>query len=202
MPMRKFFTLLFGFSLLSFFILLLFFKENYLYSGSMHLGMFSIAMFFLWKKDWKTTLNSIGIPGDLKTNVIYSIGGFFALIGMLTALFIIVSLLGIENDSHEVGEIIRSLPFYLPLLAIIIAPITEELLFRALLVPRVGVLVSSALFAVSHITYGSTMEIAGAFIVGILFALIYKGSRSVLPCMAVHFCYNLLSVLAIFMVAA
>ncbi|MFH1393607.1 MAG: type II CAAX endopeptidase family protein [Candidatus Micrarchaeota archaeon] len=200
--MRRFFAFLFGLSVISFFALILFFQENYLYSASLHLGMFSLAMFFLWKKDWKTTLEGIGIPGNLKANIIFTVGGFVGLVCMLIGLFVLAPIIGLENDSAEVGKIIRGLPFYVPLLAIIIAPISEELLFRAFLVPRIGIAPAAIAFAVSHLSYGSAMEIAGALVVGILFGLLYRASKSVIPCMAVHFAYNLLSILAIMVMAA
>ena len=200
--MKKFFALLFVFSLISFFALLLFFKDNYLYSGSLHLGMFSVAMFFLWKKDWKGTLNAIGVPGDLKNNIIYTIAGFFGLVASLTLMFIAFQFFEIENDSGNVAEIIKGLPIFVPLLAIIIAPFTEELFFRALLVPKIGIIPSALVFSVSHLSYGSTAEIAGALVVGILFGIIYKYSKSVVPCILVHFGYNLLSILVMLLVVS
>jgi hypothetical protein len=192
--MKKIFAGLFGLSVLLFFILMFFFSDEYLHSGALHLGIFSLAMFFLWKEDLKTTLSSLGIPGELKKNIIYSVGGMFFLLFILAGMFILLEMLGIENDSSNVAEIIRGLPWHVPLLAIFIAPISEELFFRGFLVPKIGVVGSAILFSISHLAYGSTVEIMGAFLVALIFGFIFRLSGSLTPCIIVHLAYNLLSI--------
>lgn len=196
---RIFFLSLFIVAVLSFFAFMFFFTKTYFYSASLHLGMFSAAMFFLWKGGIRPTLTGIGVPGDLKKNIIYSIGGFMALVAALSALFAAMVLLGIPNDSGNVQELIRGLPPFVPLLAVLIAPFTEELFFRGLLVPKVGVIPAAVIFGAFHFTYGSNVEIIGAMIVGIIFGYLYKGSGSLVPPIAVHFCYNLISIFVMFL---
>lgn len=192
---RAFFGSLFVISILAFFAIFLFQLEGYYYSIPLHISLFSLSLFFIWDHDVPTTLKKLGIPGNLKTNVIYIVAGFAALIGSLLLLFGIITLFGIENDTDAVADVIKSLPWFIPLLAIVAAPVTEELFFRALLIPRIGILPSSVLFSLSHCAYGSVIEVAGVFLAALVFSFMYKGSKSIIPPTAVHFAYNLVSIM-------
>ncbi len=162
-------------------------------TGAIHLGLFSIAMFFLWKGDLKGTLRGIGIPGDAKTHLIYSAIGLSAI---LLALFMLglVSLAAGFNDEQKVSEKVMDLPLLILAFAVLIAPITEELFFRAFLSPRIGILFSAILFGLAHFTYGSVVEIVGVLFVGLLLGALYRMSRSLVPCVLVHMTYNFLSI--------
>ncbi len=202
MDAKKFFLVLFILSIISFFPLMIFFTDTYLYEAPVHLGFFSFAMFFLWKKDLKTTLKSLGIPGDLKKNILYTVGGFIA-IGI--SLFIIgyaLSGLGM-NDQQNITELVKTLPLYLLAMAVIFAPFSEELLFRALLINKLkkytkssvlAVIIAAVIFASLHITYGSVVELAGAFAIGAILGAVYIKSESILPAILIHMAFNLMSI--------
>jgi len=181
-------------SVLSFVFFLLFLKETYLYEGSIHLAIFSLAMYLLWKKDLRTTLGSIGLPGDIKRTALFTVAGLAVIFSLLIVLGLI-SLAAGFNDQAKIAEKVSDLPLYLLLLAIVLAPITEELLFRAALVPRIGIVLSSLVFGLLHLAYGSVLEVVGVFFVGIILAGIYRMSKSITPCIIIHFIYNLLSIM-------
>lgn len=172
-----------------------FFIENYLYfgAGSIHLGLFSAAMMVLWKKNLKTTLKSLRFPGSFLENLLFSISGFIAIFVVLFILGAIAIFTGF-NDQEKVQEKVDELPIYILAFAIIAAPISEELFFRAFLVPRTGIVLSSFLFGMMHFAYGSVMEVAGAALIGLVLAGIFKISKSITPCLIIHVAYNLLSI--------
>lgn len=192
--MRNVFLFLMLLAALSFIFFLVFFRESYLYEGSIHLGIFSVAMYLLWKKDLKNTLASMGFPGTLNNTILYTLFGLGAIFLLLLALGAISLFTGF-NDQERIAEKVDVLPLYILVLAIIFAPITEELFFRAFLVQRTGIIPSSFIFAILHIAYGSVLEVAGVFLVGVILAMVYRHSKSITPCMLIHFIYNLLSIL-------
>jgi len=194
--MKRLFLALLAVSILSFAFFLVFFRDSYLYDGALHLGILSLAMFFLWKKDLATTLKSIGFPGSARTAVIYTIGGLFAVFALLFALGVASLYFGF-NDQANVTMKLAGLPLYILALAVVFAPLTEELLFRALLVPRVGVVLSSLIFGALHLAYGSVVEVVGVTLVGVVLAIVYQRSKSITPCILVHLIYNLLSIAAL-----
>lgn len=81
----------------------------------------------------------------------------------------------------------------------ILGPIAEEIVFRALTYRRAraycgirwAVLISAFLFGLYH---GNVIQFLYAFGIGILLALIYEKSGSLMVCIAAHMCVNLWAV--------
>ncbi len=191
--MKKVFLLLFLISLL----LTIFFitdnKANYFYAITIHLGLAFISLFFLFKKDIRTTISNLGIPFDLLRLAKYIVIG----LGVIFLVSIIISQVMMHFglwDQEKVRERITDMPWYILVLAVTIVPISEELFFRGLLVSKVGIIPASILFSIAHFTYGSWAEISVTLFIGLWFGYIYKKSKSILPTMAIHFIYNLLSI--------
>ncbi len=121
-------------------------------------------------------------------------------IGWTLLMFLVVMLIGISalllglNDQRKVAEKISSLPVYLLAFAVAVAPISEEIFFRGFLCKRAGVIASSALFALAHFSYGSLVELAATFFIGIVLAIQFKRSRSLLVPITAHFLFNLISI--------
>jgi membrane protease YdiL (CAAX protease family) len=166
----------------------------YLGSGAIHLGLLSLAFFFLWKKDLKTTLQSIGFPGEPVKVVVFSVLCLMAIFLLLFTLAFASLLLGF-NDQQKVTEKISDLPLLVLLFAAVGAPITEELFFRGYLTGRIGIVASSAVFGLMHLAYGSVVEIVGAFVIGLVLASTMKLSKSVTPCILAHMAYNTLAII-------
>lgn len=82
------------------------------------------------------------------------------------------------------------LPNWKKLLIIGVAMVVEEAFFRAFLQPRVGLWLSSALFAVSHWSYGLPFLVLGVFIVSLFFGWLFARTGSLLPPMLAHGLFN------------
>ncbi|VVC02243.1 CAAX protease self-immunity [uncultured archaeon] len=95
-------------------------------------------------------------------------------------------------------------------LAFTIVPICEEALFRgfffrvisdALQKTRIpfswiaGALLSSLIFASTHLFYGSKAELIVAFFVGLLFCAAVQRKNSLVPAIVAHAFYNLFSII-------
>jgi len=86
----------------------------------------------------------------------------------------------------QAGVLVR---WQLALIASVIAPAIEELVFRGLLLRRLvasrgfwpGILLTSAIFALLH-----PQALLGAFVIGVIFALLYLASGSLLLSMLAH----------------
>jgi hypothetical protein len=194
--MKLVFLVLLAVSILSFAFFLLFFPASYLYDVALQLGLFFFAMYFLWQKDLVATLKGIGFPGNIKNTIIYTVGGLITVFVVLILLSIVAYYFGF-NDEAKVTQTVSGLPLYLLVVAIIFAPIFEELLFRALLVPRAGVVLSALLFGLLHFTYGSVVEVVGVVLVGLILGLVFRSSKSITPCILIHFIYDFMSIVAI-----
>jgi len=94
------------------------------------------------------------------------------------------------NDLSKVYETVKeiSLPFMIYLLVVRVT--AEEIFFRGLLVQKIGVLYSTALFAVAHALYGSVIEVIGAFVLGLVLATTFNKTKELLPNILGHMAYN------------
>ncbi len=166
------------------------------YTLGLHLGLLSFALFFIYDKDRTDFFRKLGIPGDLKRNLLFFVGGMVALFAALIVLTLALNYLHL-NDEANVAAVANELPLSVLLLAVVLAPFSEELFFRGLLSSRFGVVLSAIAFAVVHVAYGSVTEIAGVFFIGLILALIFKKSGSILPCIAIHMVYNTMSIIVL-----
>jgi len=75
------------------------------------------------------------------------------------------------------------------------AGISEELLFRGAIQPRLGVLLTTLLFALGHLQYGLTLATLQVFIIGLVLGLMRKRTGSVVLCIVTHAAYNMVGTL-------
>lgn len=187
--------------LLTCFLFSLIFALYFLVSASQvyiiffHFTLAFSSLYFLFKKDWKTTLSSIGVPGNFRNNLAWTAIGFFSIVALTIIVNLVMMFLFGIQDSEKIVDKVSTLPTYLLFFAFLVAPFTEELFFRAFLCSRFGIIVSSVVFSLSHVAYGSIIEIVGTFVIGLFFCLIYQKSKSIVPCISVHFLYNLMSLI-------
>lgn len=163
-------------------------------AAGLHLTLLFVSLHFLWKKDIKTTLGKLNFPGDITKNLIYAFIGLGAFFIAMVFLSVLGFIFGI-NDQQNIFDLVNSLPLPLLIFAVLAAPISEEFFFRALLVPRIGVIPSSILFGIAHFSYGSIIEIVGTFLLGLILSLLYKESKSITPVLITHMSYNLIAII-------
>ncbi|HEY65028.1 MAG TPA: CPBP family intramembrane metalloprotease [Caldilineae bacterium] len=76
----------------------------------------------------------------------------------------------------------------------ITAAISEEIIYRGALQPRFGLMLTAALFAVSHVQYGLSPAAVEVFIIGLALGVIRR-RYGLTACMLIHFGYNTLNLL-------
>jgi membrane protease YdiL (CAAX protease family) len=75
------------------------------------------------------------------------------------------------------------------------AGISEELLFRGAIQPRLGLILTTLLFALGHLQYGLTLATLQVFIIGLVLGLMRKRTGSVVLCIVTHAAYNMVGTL-------
>ncbi|MCX6775826.1 MAG: type II CAAX endopeptidase family protein [Candidatus Micrarchaeota archaeon] len=190
------------------YLLFVVFATHVAYATSIILS-FSLLVFpFFWNMEVKRaslgkTLNSFGIKRDkLWWNVAF---------GLLATAFILYPLTGLEKvtivylgfDTPDVvADVIKSLPLYMAIFTFTFTPFAEEIFFRGFLLDRIGIVLSSLLFAMAHFTYGSVAEFAVAFTAGLAFAVMKRRSGSLVPAITAHALFNFVTVLIFYVVGA
>ncbi len=103
--------------------------------------------------------------------------------------------------SKHIGELMGENIVLAMFVSVIIAPVVEEIVFRGALYRAferlsagwIAVIVSAVLFAIAHV---NPMHMAYAFVLGILLGMIRLKSKSIIPCIALHFVYNAMNYLS------
>ncbi|MFN8628247.1 MAG: CPBP family intramembrane glutamic endopeptidase [Candidatus Binatia bacterium] len=78
-----------------------------------------------------------------------------------------------------------------------VAMTVEESFFRGFMQPRVGLLVSSVLFTLSHFSYGMPVMIVGVFAISLTIGIAFKRAGDLLPCMVAHGVFDAVQLLVI-----
>lgn len=78
-----------------------------------------------------------------------------------------------------------------------IASISEEIFFRGFLQKHIGIIPSSFLFGLVHIGYLTFAQVAGPFILGIVWGVLLKKTDNLAAPISSHFIFNFLSFLAL-----
>lgn len=145
----------------------------------------------------------LGRTDNLPGLAAWGVGGFVANVPVVVALVLIGTWLfrGLPPPSHPLSEEIMSgvapFGFFLAaLVAVVLAPVTEELTFRGLLFPALGrfigvaggVVVSGLFFASIH-PQGPAMVLALAAVGGMGAALAHQ-TRSLVPAIVMHALHN------------
>jgi membrane protease YdiL (CAAX protease family) len=74
------------------------------------------------------------------------------------------------------------------------AGISEELLFRGAVQPRLGLLLTAILFAIGHLQYGLSIATLEVFVIGLVLGLVRKRTHTTV-CILIHAAYNTLGML-------
>jgi len=104
----------------------------------------------------------------------------------------------------------RKYPFLLVFTALT-AGVTEELVFRGYLQPRLellfknpywAIVISSLIFGLAHIMYGTVKNVIDPFFIGLGLAIYYWRYRNIKVAMVFHFLWDLLGLLFVMKIGA
>lgn len=88
-----------------------------------------------------------------------------------------------------------SLSLPLRFLVAVSAGVVEELFFRGFLQPRLGIILSSLLFVVAHLSYGQPFLLVGVSMLSVGFALLARWRGNIWAAMAAHFTFDAVQLL-------
>lgn len=131
-------------------------------------------------------------------NVLLGVLIFFIIFAMEMGVSLVSSVTGVQINTNA-NTLLVGAPIWFYVFASIIAPLNEELLFRGLMVPRVGIVLSAILFALPHLTYDSSffIEVIAALVFGLLAGYAYKRTNSLYPSLVAHMLVNILTVVGV-----
>jgi membrane protease YdiL (CAAX protease family) len=78
------------------------------------------------------------------------------------------------------------LPVWRKAIIVVMAMTVEEGFFRAFLQPRIGLVLSTALFALAHFNYGLPLMVVAVFTISMIFGAVFEARRNLVPCIVAH----------------
>ncbi len=133
--------------------------------------------------------------------------GIWAVVLGLVMVFALV-LSGLQMESALPSGIspmvvwIVAQPIGIRLLVSASAGVVEEIFFRGFLQPRIGIPLSTALFAFAHIGYGEPFMLFGVTLLSLAYALLARWRRSIWAAVGAHFVFDAVQLLVLIPVAA
>jgi uncharacterized protein len=130
---------------------------------------------------------------------------FFGIIGSIILGALIIGLTlkatGYKTESDKLVEILKIFKnnYLLLIFTCLTAGITEELIFRGYLMPRLqlffnnnylSITISSVLFGLMHFGYGTLVQIIGPIFIGAVFAIHYQKYRNIKILIFCHFFWD------------
>lgn len=146
----------------------------------------------------RQVLNFLGLkPFSVKNVVADSIILLVLILVALSVEALLLSFVSLD-DSQKVEMVISSLSLPAIIVAATLGPFAEELFFRGFLQKYAGVIITSALFALLHYSFGSLTEVIGAFTAGLILGYWVKyRNASLWPAIIAHAGYNLVSIMLV-----
>lgn len=156
--------------------------------------LFIVPIYFLIllnpKKNIKDIILSLGLRKISFKEVIKHTLILFFLLFVLSYTISALSIFFNISDLNLVGEEILKLPILVLIYMFVIRVFLEEWFFRAFLIPKIGPILSSLIFAIAHVGYGSIIQLLGSFFLGVLLSWYYLKTDSIWPNYFAHFLYN------------
>ena len=150
-----------------------------------------ILFSIFYKQDFKLLVHSLK-EYTKKRDLLYGL-----LLGILIVIvvWLISRILPQPNSANNTSLLVQHNMLIAGVFVILIAPVLEEILFRGILVDKVGVVLSSILFSVIHIGSGDLYSIIYpaiiTFIIGSVLGTAYKKTKSLLLVILAHSIYNI-----------
>ena len=160
--------------------------------------VYAIILSFGFCLFWSDLITELKIIGSkkkyLKNIVLWTIGAFI----LLNILGLFIPTEGISQNEESIRKITEAHPILMLFPVVILGPIVEELVFRYILIgkfPRykwLGVLTSSLLFGILHLTSGEFMFLYIYGTMGLILGGIYYKSKNIWFPIGVHILNNLI----------
>ncbi len=144
-------------------------------------------------------LRSGNIGREIGIGVVAGVAGWLGVIAALLLIALAVYMVGGEealpSAPPEMIGIIVALPIGVRLALSLSAGVVEETFFRGFLQPRIGIVVSSVLFVLAHLSYDQPFLLIGVGLLSVLFAMLVRWRQSIWAAIVAHTVFDAIQLL-------
>lgn len=145
------------------------------------------------RRHWRATFERLGLRRPTGKQLLLAVGLTLLLLGFELAINLVWQVAdpaGFDALTEVTESLYGNLMTVSGALALgLSAGISEELLFRGAVQPRLGLVLSSVLFTVGHLQYGLTIATLGVFVMGLVLGLVRSRTHTTI-CILIHAGYN------------
>lgn len=161
--------------------------------------VFALAGVGLWiRRNGRQTLDRLGLRAVTWRQLLAGAGIVLLLLGLDFAVSQIwqeVNPFGYDVMERVMDSLFGGLTTIVGALVLgLSAGISEELLFRGAVQPRLGLVIAALLFTIGHLQYGLTAATAEVFVIGLVLGLVRNRANTTL-CIFIHAAYNMVGIL-------
>lgn len=138
---------------------------------------------------------------EVGVGLVFGVGAWLVVLAGIVLVALAVSALGgdelLPQQPPAMIPWIAGQPVALRLGIALSAGVVEEVFFRGLLQPRVGIALSTAIFALAHAAYGQPFLLVGVTLLSLLYAALVRWRQSVWAAMAAHTLFDAVQLLIV-----
>jgi membrane protease YdiL (CAAX protease family) len=146
----------------------------------------------------------LATPGRLRevgVGLLFGVGAWFVVVAGLVLVALSIASLGGEallpKQPPPAIEWIAGQPLALRAALALSAGVVEEIFFRGLLQPRVGLLFSTGLFALAHLSYDQPFVLVGVTALSVLYGLLVRWRQSLWAAITAHALFDAVQLLIV-----
>ncbi len=141
------------------------------------------------------------VPREIGLGLGLGLAAWLAVLAAILAIAGVIMALGgkdvVPRQPPALIPLIAALPFGIRLAVSLSAGIVEETFFRGFLQPRVGILLSTAIFALAHLAYGQPFMLVGVTLLSLIYGLLVRWRQSIWAAMAAHALFDGIQLLVV-----
>ncbi|HEV7786824.1 MAG TPA: CPBP family intramembrane glutamic endopeptidase [Thermoanaerobaculia bacterium] len=130
------------------------------------------------------------VPREIGIGLTLGLGAWLAVLAALIAIAGVLIAVGakdmVPQQPPALIPLIAALPFGVRLAVSLSAGIVEETFFRGFLQPRVGIVLSTAFFALAHLSYQQPFMLVGISLLSLIYAFLVRWRQSIWAAIAAH----------------
>lgn len=138
---------------------------------------------------------------EIGIGLVVGVGAWFVVLVALTAVGLLLWWLGgadlLPTEPPPIVPWIAALPVAVRLLVSLSAGVMEETFFRGFLQPRVGLVLSTALFVLAHASYEQPLMLVGITLLSLIYGLLVIWRQSIWAAIAAHTLFDAMQLLVI-----
>ncbi|HEV8579787.1 MAG TPA: CPBP family intramembrane glutamic endopeptidase [Thermoanaerobaculia bacterium] len=130
------------------------------------------------------------VPREIGVGLVLGLAAWVAVLMVLIGIGVVLWALGGENavpkQPPALVPFIAGLPIGIRVLISLSAGVFEEGFFRGFLQPRIGIGLSTAFFALAHLSYGQPFMLIGITLLSLIYAFLVRWRQNLWPAIAAH----------------